>query len=127
MDETLNNFDDYLERFNLPKEEKNEPDLIYESEDEDNLYNMDIDVLKDEIEEIEKLFAVNYKVRVKAGRLKQFSGPGTNYVYLNMSKKGDILTIIEESSGLGALKWGLIKSTKAWIPLDWCEKLESEK
>lgn len=62
-----------------------------------------------------------YKVRVKIPDLYIRSGPGTNY-----TKKGyipvGVYTIVAESNGQGATKWGKLKSGAGWISLDFAEK-----
>ena len=121
MDNEITSFDEYLKKYNLPKKEpENKLDLIYESEVED---------LQDEIEEIEEIFPQEeqhfeqYRVRVKTGRLRYFSGPGTNYVEFGTAKRGDEFTIIAEEPGLGALRWGQTENDGSWIPLDYCERI----
>jgi uncharacterized protein YgiM (DUF1202 family) len=51
------------------------------------------------------------------------SGPGTGYPTTAKIKKGDVYTIIEESSGAGASKWGKLKSGAGWVSLDYCTKV----
>lgn len=66
--------------------------------------------------------AVNYLVRVKIPNLRIRSGPGTNYASKGCIKPG-AYTIITESNGKGATKWGKLKSGAGWISLDYAQKL----
>ena len=51
-------------------------------------------------------------------------GPGTNYA-VNMTLVNDknAYTIVEESDGTGATKWGKMKSGVGWISLDYAKKV----
>lgn len=64
-----------------------------------------------------------YTVKVDVGSLNIRTGPGTNYSVAAGSpiKKG-VYTIVEESTGAGAAKWGRLKSDAGWISLDYTEK-----
>lgn len=121
MDNEITSFDEYLKKYNIKKEEpETDVNIEYESE---------VEVLGNEIKEIEEVFGSEekqqeiFKVRVLVGRLRYFSGPGTNYVEFGTAKKGDEFIIVEETTGIGALKWGRMKTQDAWIPLDYCERL----
>jgi hypothetical protein len=126
MDNEISSFDDYLKRYNIKKEEPTDnPDIDYES---------DREVLQKELEEIEEVFGPDeeevkpdesnfFRVRVVVNRLRYFSGPGVNYVVFGRAKRGDEFNIVEESTGLGALKWGRMQSDGGWIPLDHCERV----
>lgn len=63
----------------------------------------------------------SYRVRVSITDLYIRSGPGTNY-----SKKGfitpGVYTIVAESDGKGATKWGKLKSGAGWISLDYAKR-----
>ncbi len=65
----------------------------------------------------------SYKVRITASSLSIRSKPGTNSTILGSIKKNNVFTIIEECNGPGASKWGLLKSKKGWISLDYVEKI----
>lgn len=65
--------------------------------------------------------AVNYTVKVTATNLNIRSGPGTNYGTKGTIKPG-VYTIVAESSGTGASKWGKLKSGAGWISLDYATK-----
>lgn len=63
-----------------------------------------------------------YKVRVSVKDLYIRTGPGTNF-----DKRGfiepNIYTIVQESNGQGATKWGKLKSGIGWISLDYVTKV----
>lgn len=63
-----------------------------------------------------------YKVRVTATDLNIRKGPGTGYARVEFIKPG-VYTIVEESDGKGAKRWGKLKSGKGWISLDFAKKL----
>lgn len=62
-----------------------------------------------------------YLVRVKITNLNIRKGPGTNYGATGYIKPG-IYTIVAESTGKGAAKWGKLKSGAGWISLDYATK-----
>ena len=64
-----------------------------------------------------------YLVRIATDVLNYRAGPGTNYKVNGEVTKGQVYTIVEESLGLGASKWGRLKSGAGWIALDFCVKL----
>lgn len=49
-------------------------------------------------------------------------GPGTNHGTNGSIKDKGVYTIVEESSGQGATKWGKLKSGAGWISLDYVQK-----
>ena len=67
-----------------------------------------------------------YSVRVKIADLNIRKGPGTNYAKWENHTGVGTFTIVDESSGVGATKWGLLKSyadkRDGWISLDFVEK-----
>ena len=63
-----------------------------------------------------------YTVRVTATDLYIRKGAGTNYSANGFIKPG-VYTIVAESSGQGATKWGKLKSGAGWISLDYAKKL----
>lgn len=65
-----------------------------------------------------------YMVRVKANTLNIRKGAGTNYAVVGKIKDKGAYTIIAESEGKGASKWGRLKSKVGWISLDYTEKVE---
>ena len=65
-----------------------------------------------------------YLVRVLADVLNIRGGPGTNYKILGVIKNKGTYTIIEESDGQGASKWGRLKSGAGWVSLDFCKRVE---
>ena len=62
-----------------------------------------------------------YIVRVKITNLNIRKGPGTNYGTTGYIQPG-IYTIVAESTGKGAAKWGKLKSGAGWISLDYATK-----
>ena len=62
-----------------------------------------------------------YLVRVKITNLNIRKGPGTNYGATGYIQPG-IYTIVAESTGKGAAKWGKLKSGAGWISLDFANK-----
>ena len=62
-----------------------------------------------------------YLVRVKITNLNIRKGPGTNYGSNGFIKPG-VYTIVAESTGTGATKWGKLKSGAGWISLDYAAK-----
>ena len=66
-----------------------------------------------------------YLVKVKADVLNIRKGPGTNYDISGQIKDHGVYTIVAESDGQGASKWGKLKSGAGWIALDYTEKQTS--
>ena len=62
-----------------------------------------------------------YLVRVTISDLYIRKGPGTNYGKNGFIMPG-VYTIVEESTGTGATKWGKLKSGAGWIALDYTER-----
>lgn len=69
-----------------------------------------------------KMRSVPYMVKVTISDLNIRKGPGTNYARTQYIPVG-IYTIVEESDGQGASKWGRLKSSAGWISLDYCKKV----
>ena len=68
---------------------------------------------------------VNYTVRVIITNLNIRQGPGTNYPIVSVITPG-VYTIIEESEGAGASKWGKgveIKFANQGLPLNYKKSL----
>lgn len=63
-----------------------------------------------------------YTVRVTATDLYIRKGAGTNYSANGFIRPG-VYTVVAESSGQGATKWGKLKSGAGWISLDYAKKL----
>lgn len=68
-----------------------------------------------------------YKVKVTASVLNIRKGAGTNYGIRGSIKDKGVYTIVGESSGTGATKWGLLKSYEknrdGYISLDYVKKI----
>lgn len=65
---------------------------------------------------------VPYTVQVTISDLRIRKGPGTNYAAAGYTGKG-VFTIVGESDGVGASKWGKLKSGAGWISLDYAKKI----
>lgn len=64
-----------------------------------------------------------YLVKVTTDSLNIRKGAGTNYGIAGVIKNGGIYTIVAESTGRGATKWGKLKSGAGWISLDFVKKV----
>lgn len=64
-----------------------------------------------------------YLVKVTADALNIRKGPGTNYGTNGSIKDKGTYTIVAESDGPGASKWGKLKSGAGWISLDYTKKV----
>ena len=62
-------------------------------------------------------------MKITANVLNIRKGPGTNYGTNGSIKGGGIYTIVAESTGTGATKWGKLKSGAGWISLDYASKI----
>ena len=65
-----------------------------------------------------------YLVRVSISDLNIRKGPGTDYAKTGKYTGIGAFTIVEESDGLGASKWGRLKSGAGWISLDYAKKVK---
>ena len=65
----------------------------------------------------------SYTVKVTADALNIRKGPGTNYGTNGTIKDKGVYTIVAESDGPGASKWGKLKSGAGWISLDYTQRL----
>lgn len=64
-----------------------------------------------------------YLVRVTASELNIRKGAGTNYGTNGSIKDKGVYTIVAESTGTGATKWGKLKSGAGWISLDYTKRV----
>ena len=64
-----------------------------------------------------------YRVKVTADVLNIRKGAGTNYALAGSIRNGGVYTIVQESTGQGATKWGKLKSGAGWISLDYTTKV----
>ena len=64
-----------------------------------------------------------YLVEVSISNLNIRKGPGTNYARTGEFTGKGVFTIIAESAGEGAKKWGKLKSGAGWISLDHAKKV----
>lgn len=62
-------------------------------------------------------------MKITADVLNIRKGPGTNYGVSGQIKGKGIYTIVAESDGTGATKWGKLKSGTGWISLDYASKV----
>ena len=67
--------------------------------------------------------ASGYSVKVNASVLNIRKGAGTNYPIAGSIRDRGTYTIVSESSGAGASKWGKLADGRGWISLDYCMKL----
>ena len=67
--------------------------------------------------------SVSYLVRVSIDDLNIRKGPGTNYARTGKYTGKGVFTIVAESSGQGASKWGKLKSGAGWISLDYAKRI----
>lgn len=67
--------------------------------------------------------SVSYKVKINASALNIRKGAGTNYAITGTITDKGVYTIVAESDGKGASKWGLLKSKAGWISLDYTKRL----
>lgn len=66
---------------------------------------------------------VPYKIKVTADTINIRSGAGTSFSRVGKIKDKGVYTIIAESDGVGATKWGKLLSNVGWISLDFVERL----
>lgn len=64
-----------------------------------------------------------YLVKVTTDVLNIRKGPGTNYGTNGAIRDKGTYTIVAESDGPGASKWGKLKSGAGWISLDYAKKV----
>lgn len=67
--------------------------------------------------------AASYLVKVTTDVLNIRKGPGTNYGTNGAIRDKGTYTIVAESDGPGASKWGKLKSRAGWISLDYAKKV----
>ena len=65
-----------------------------------------------------------YMVKVTSKRLNIRKGPGKDTSITGAITDKGIYTIVDEADGLGASKWGKLKSGAGWISLDFTEKYQ---
>lgn len=65
----------------------------------------------------------NYLVRVTADTLNIRAGAGINYNVVGKIIDRGTYTIVQESNGQGASRWGKLKSGAGWIALDYCQRV----
>lgn len=63
-----------------------------------------------------------YLVKINTDALNIRKGAGTNYAVTGCINDRGVYTIVAESTGQGATKWGKLKSGAGWISLDYCIK-----
>ena len=66
---------------------------------------------------------LSYRVRVSIKNLNIRKGPGTNFDKTGKYTGVGVFTIVAESEGAGAAKWGKLKSNAGWISLDYTKKI----
>ena len=74
-----------------------------------------------------KASGIPYKVRVSIPDLNIRKGPGTGYAKTGKYTGIGVFTIVEESDGEGASRWGLLKayesSRDGWVSLDYAARI----
>ncbi len=65
----------------------------------------------------------SYRARVSIDDLNIRKGPGTNYAKTGKYTGKGVFTIVAESDGQGASKWGKLKSGAGWISLDYAKRI----
>nr|WP_288828369.1 N-acetylmuramoyl-L-alanine amidase [uncultured Clostridium sp.] len=82
---------------------------------------------KGDVQFMESLPSDTYRVKVSIPDLHIRKGPGTNYGKQPRFTGTGVFTIVEESVGQGAAKWGLLKSYQknrnGWISLDYATRI----
>ena len=66
----------------------------------------------------EALKLVPYLVKAAADSICIYSGAGTDNSVTGHIVGGGVFTVVREADGIGASKWGKLKSGIGWIPLD---------
>jgi hypothetical protein len=64
-----------------------------------------------------------YKVKINTGALNYRKEPDSKSASAGFVYKNEVYTIVKESDGPGASKWGKLKSGAGWISLDYVVKL----
>lgn len=64
-----------------------------------------------------------YKVKVTATALNIRDGAGTNFAVVGSISDEGIYTVVDEQKGIGASKWGRLKSGAGWISLDYVKRI----
>lgn len=64
-----------------------------------------------------------YTVKIDVSNLRIRKGPGTNYAATGAYTGKGVFTIVDESTGQGATKWGKLKSGAGWISLDYAKRV----
>ena len=64
-----------------------------------------------------------YRVKITADCLYIRKGAGTNTAKVGSITDKGVYTIVEEKTGVGATKWGKLKSGVGWISLDDVRKI----
>ena len=64
----------------------------------------------------------SYLVHVTVGALNIRKGPGTDTKVVGTIRDFGVYTIVEERDGVGASKWGKLKSGAGWISLDYVKR-----
>lgn len=64
-----------------------------------------------------------YMVKISSDVLNIRNGAGTNYSTNGAIRDHGVYTIVEESDGVGASKWGMLKSGAGWISLDFTTRV----
>lgn len=66
---------------------------------------------------------ITWQTIITADALNIRKGPGTGYGTNGCIRDHGVYTIVAESTGAGANKWGKLKSGAGWISLDYTTKV----
>ena len=70
--------------------------------------------------ELQEKGASGHTVKVTESVLNIRKGAGTNYPITGSIRDRGVYTIVSESSGSGATKWGKLADGRGWISMDYC-------
>lgn len=76
------------------------------------------------VKKSEDLVFQPYLVKINNSPHNIYKGPGTNYTHTGQITDRGVYTIVAESDGVGAYRWGKLKSGVGWISLYGTEKRE---
>jgi N-acetylmuramoyl-L-alanine amidase len=63
-----------------------------------------------------------YLIKITTDSLNIRKGPGTNNAVVGVIEDRGVYTIVDESNGPGATRWGKLKSGAGWISLDFTQR-----
>lgn len=77
------------------------------------------------VPEKDKIIPTNvpHTVKINTTALHYRQGPGINYLVKGIVRKGEVYTIVEETTSTDGIKWGKLKSGAGWIALKYCIRM----